>query len=762
MIALSCLLVTLLAPAVQAPQPPTGLAAPSDSTLGAASLALAQGLPWRATRMLESVVSDPARRTPDVVLLAATAASRWGGWSQVERLLSNEPWTDALYGGRGRVLLARAAVEQGKDTLAMEHARTALTTITDRESRGFALALLARALEHAGARDSAADAYLRAAQLLPQASEWLRLRAAGVTVDSAARWTLYASLTNPAARARIPFTEAVLREHLGDYLGAAAQYESLADRATALRLRLAAVTDSVPRDSLRRQLVALASTGGVGEARGAIAVLDSAFGALPPNEELTVARAAVAAGLPDRAIAGFPRAFAAKLGEPKDRFDYAASLLRRGRYKEAAAEFGRVPATDKLGGAAAYQRARALLRDGREAVAVAALRKVLIRFPKDTAAAAPALMLLGDLATDNRKDDQARALFRRLGQEFPHSRFAATARFRAAFVALLQEKPRTAAKEFDALIQSRRAGAELGAATYWSGRAWEAVGDSAKARERFRALVARDPTSYYAGLAERRLSQQPWAPAAAADSFAAFPAIDSGMARAELLTRLGLTREAGWEYDRLARDADQSVDRLLATANAFRECDLGAQAIRLARRALARGAAPDARVYRLLYPVLHGDALVAMANAQRLDPSLVAALVRQESMFDPQATSWVGARGLMQVMPDLGRSLARTLAFPEWDPVLLWQPDVSLELGTAHLADLVKQLPDPVRVLAAYNAGVSRVTRWQGKRGVIDPEIFAERIPFAETRDYVRIIQRNQDIYRTLYAWDGGAVAAMR
>ncbi|HET7600711.1 MAG TPA: lytic transglycosylase domain-containing protein, partial [Gemmatimonadales bacterium] len=253
-----------------------------------------------------------------------------------------------------------------------------------------------------------------------------------------------------------------------------------------------------------------------------------------------------------------------------------------------------------------------------------------------------------------------------------------------------------------------------------------------------------------------------WSPPPAPDSFAAIPEIDSAVARAAELEQLGLRREAGWEYERLSRDAGDSAERLLATADAFRTRGLGAQAIRLARRALARGAAPDARLYRLLYPVVHGDALTAEAAAQGLDPSLVAALVRQESMFDPLATSRVGARGLMQVMPEVGRALARTLAFPEWDAVLLWQPDVSLALGTAHLADLRGVLPDAVRVLAAYNAGVSRVARWQLKHGAEDPEVFAERIPFAETRDYVRIIQRNQDIYRTLYAWDGGAPRASR
>jgi soluble lytic murein transglycosylase len=712
--------------------------------------------------MLEPVLRDPARRTPEAVLLAATAASRWGGWSEVDRLLAGEPWIDALFGGEGRVLLARAAVEQGRDSAAVSHARAALAATTDADARGVALVVLARALERLGARDSAAGTYLRATQLLPDVGDWLRLRAAGVTVDSAGRWSIYASLTSLAARARIPFTEATLREHLGDYLGAALQYDSLADRAMGLRMRLAALTDPVQRDSVRQALVALARTGGVADARGAIVVLDSAFGKLPAGEELAVARGAVAAGVPARAVAGFSRAFAAGLGEPKDRFDYAAALARPGQYKEAAAQFARVPAANKLGGAAAYQRARTLVRDGREDAATAALRKVLTRFPKDTAAAAPALMLLADLATDDKKDEDARKLFVRLATKFPHTRFGATARFRAAFIALLHDRPQAAAKELDALAQSRHAGDEVPAALYWSGRAWEQAGDSAKAQERWRSLLARDPTSYYAGLSERRLGAPPWAPAAAADSFASFPAIDSGIARAALLQRLGLVSEAGWEYERLARDADQSIERLLSTANAFRSRDLGSQAIRLARRAIAKGAPGDARVYRLLYPVLHTDALVAEATAQGLDPSFVAALVRQESMFNPQATSSVGARGLMQVMPDLGRSLARTLAFPEWDPVLLWQPDVSLELGTVHLADLMKQLPDPVRVLAAYNAGVSRVARWQGKTGAIDPEIFAERIPFVETRDYVRIIQRNQDIYRALYAWDAGTPQAMR
>ena len=74
-----------------------------------------------------------------------------------------------------------------------------------------------------------------------------------------------------------------------------------------------------------------------------------------------------------------------------------------------------------------------------------------------------------------------------------------------------------------------------------------------------------------------------------------------------------------------------------------------------------------------------------------------------------------------------------------------------------HLQELAGRYGQPAHILAAYNAGASRVERWSQRIGVDDPEVFTERIPFAETRGYVRAIQRNQDIYRSLYAWAGPA-----
>jgi soluble lytic murein transglycosylase len=327
-------------------------------------------------------------------------------------------------------------------------------------------------------------------------------------------------------------------------------------------------------------------------------------------------------------------------------------------------------------------------------------------------------------------------------------------------IALVAGDAPSAAAEFDELARRYSRSDEAAAAVYWAGRAWDAAGDSATARQRWEPLAAGDPGSYYTGLAFRRLDRPEWVPPAAADSFVAIPVADRAMARAALLARLGLSAESRWEYDRLLRQSDGSAERLLALAAAFRRDGLASQAIQLARRALALGAPADARTYRLLYPVMLEDALLAEAASHGLNAAFVAALIRQESMFNPLATSPVGARGLMQVMPDLGGRLAESLAYPVWDPVLLYQPDVSLQLGSFHLQELADQYRRPEHVLAAYNAGVSRVERWSQRLGVDDPEIFTERIPFAETRGYVRAIQRNEEIYRGLYAW--GAVTAAK
>ena len=191
----------------------------------------------------------------------------------------------------------------------------------------------------------------------------------------------------------------------------------------------------------------------------------------------------------------------------------------------------------------------------------------------------------------------------------------------------------------------------------------------------------------------------------------------------------------------------------MAAADLMRRNGLPNQAISLARRAQNAGAPRDARLYRLLYPLGFPAALRGEANRAGVEAPLVAALTRQESLFDPEATSSAGARGLMQVMPEVGRQVAKGLGYPEWDAVLLYQADANLEIGTVHLRALLETQGSVVEVLAAYNAGSHRVVRWRTRGGAQDPELLTERIPYVETRDYVRIVQRNRSLYQVLYDW---------
>jgi peptidoglycan lytic transglycosylase len=721
-----------------------------DSTLARAGEALARGRPWQATRLLSLALRDSSQRQPGALFLAATAASEWGGWGQVLELLDDEPWIDTLYQGRARVLLARAALERRADSVALQHALVAL--IRDPES-GERLLLLAAALNRLGARDSAAAVYTRAAERLPQVADWLKLRAAAVTDDSTDRVRLYESMTEELPRNRIPWSDAGALERTGDLAGSARRYAALGERLTSLRLRLTFSPDSAPRTAIRRELLALATErAGSAAAREAIGLLDSVFVPLTPAEELVAARAAVESGLMARAAAGFARAGA--LGSGEDRFAYATALTGLGRNGEAAVQFSRVQTPARLAGLAAYQGARALVRDGRFAKGRAALVRVSRKYPRDTAAAASAFFLRADLASDDRTDEEARRLYKVVAARYPTSRFAPTSRFRAAMIALLSNQPKVAGEEFDALAERYPRSDEAIGAAYWAGRAWADAGDSAIARARWLGVTSRDPLSYYAALSALRLGIRPWTPPEAPDTFSADPAIDRVVARAALLRRLGLGAESRWELDQLARASDSSPDRLLILANAFRSQGMASQAIQLARRALARGAPADARTFRLIYPLVHEDALLAEAAEQGLDPNFVAALIRQESSFNPAATSPAGARGLAQVMPELGERLARALNYPVWDPVLLYQPDVSIQLGAFHLRELLGRYDQRAHILAAYNAGASRVERWSKRIGVTDPEVFAERISFVETRDYVRIIQRNEEIYRALYGAD--------
>jgi soluble lytic murein transglycosylase len=610
----------------------------------------------------------------------------------------------------------------------------------------------ARNYDRANKLDSARMVYLEAAARVPEIADWLYLRAAGVTPDSGAREDLYDKITTDVARDRIRMSEALARERTGDIVGAIAAYDRAGAPISAFRLRLARASTESARAAVRGGLLALIRSNPGGDAsREAIAMLDRTFKQRTPAEERAIARTATRVGMTGRAAIGFNAADKAGLLTAQDRFSYGQMLARLNRDADAAAQYARITAPASLAGRAQYQRARAQIAQRNITAARATLRAITTKYPTDASSAA-ALLLLADLATDESRDGDARTALRDVLRRFPSSPQAPIAIFRAALISYIGRDFKTAASEFDALANQYPRSSDATAARYWAGRAHHALGDTARARAGWRALMADQPSSYYTILAANRLGVPLSLGDAARDTIPKAQELEDGLRRIALLGDLGMEVEQRHEYNRLFRDAAKSPERMVATAHAFSGTPEASRAVALGWRVINEHGRSPLR-YRLVHPILERERIAAEARENGLDPALVAALIKQESNFNPRATSPVGARGMMQIMPSLGTRMARSRGIESWHIDMLYDPAISIDFGTQHLAELLRDYPHLEHGLAAYNAGATPVARWRTKAGAADPEIFTERIPFVETRDYVRAVVRNRAFYRALYPW---------
>ncbi len=609
-----------------------------------------------------------------------------------------------------------------------------------------------KAATWAGRAEAAMRSYLDAAERSPEVAEWLILRAASLSRDSAIRAGLYARIQVPVVRARILAVEAVAREQAGDFSGAALRYDSLGQFGEASRLRMKLAWTENQRAALREGLMAVVrQRSGRPEAQQALDYLALTSVALPPQQALEAARLATQSAAWAAAVPLYARSVAGRVAQPADLLAYGTALAAVRKYREAMKVLTRLRADTLLGNEATYRFAWAQARVGKVSQATPILDQLLAAAQNDNQVRPRALFLAGSLAWQRDDLVAARQRWGELFQRYPYADSAARAGFLSAM--MLYEEGRTS----DAGAQWERVhllngGSDGLAAGYWAGRAWSEMGDRRRATGLWQSVIARDASSYYGVLSARRLNVASWQPAPVPDQFARYADVDSAMARVQVLRALDMSEEAAYEVSWLTGDRVQSAERALAIGDAFRRTGEPVAAIAAARRALLVGAAPDARTYRLLYPRDFQDHLELHAAAAGLDPFLVAALIRQESVWQPRARSRVGALGLMQVMPATGRLIARSLRVHGWNTSQLLEPATNLRFGTYYLSlSLQRYGGDLPRALAAYNAGASRTSPWATGLAATDSEVFVERISLRETRDYVRIIERNLALYRALY-----------
>src|SRR4029450_10860967 len=185
------------------------------------------------------------------------------------------------------------------------------------------------------------------------------------------------------------------------------------------------------------------------------------------------------------------------------------------------------------------------------------------------------------------------------------------------------------------------------------------------------------------------------------------------------------------------------------------------RAITLMRRAYpqhltSRGQELPTESPQVTFPLTSWDWIRKYSTARNLDPYVIAALVAQESTFDPKIRSSANAWGLMQVVPPTGRQLARSLGVAPFQASTLTNPEVNIRLGTLYFSRLVEQFGGTYYALASYNAGESRVIRWRSERPGFDQDEFIDDIPFPETQNYVKRILGTAEDYRMLYGKGGG------
>ena len=421
------------------------------------------------------------------------------------------------------------------------------------------------------------------------------------------------------------------------------------------------------------------------------------------------------------------------------------------------------PATPSHG-ALLYELGRLLLRNGQTGRGALMFERLLAEHP-EASNVSDVLLQLARARAELGQFDAAREAFQGVITRYPDSTAAASARWEVAWLEYRAGRFRESALAFRQL-STTVASARL-AGLYWAGRCLDQLGEKSAALALYREVLTRGPQGYYGILAARRVPGKAPAPLAMPIKLAADPISllkpDVRYQRAQALGSIGFDGFAIVELEALGRDALTEGDRAWGLGVAFAEMGESGRSLRYLRRAL--GAAVEAgapglpsQLWQLYYPLGYGEHVRASARSVGMDPYMVAAVIREESSYDPRARSGVGAVGLMQLMPDTARILAQEIGRPLTEMAALWEPPVNITLGSRYLSQLTTRFKEPLLAVAAYNAGPHRVQRWVAERPGVDLEEFVDQIPFDETRAFAKRVFTSWHHYRRLYG-DGAAPA---
>ena len=386
--------------------------------------------------------------------------------------------------------------------------------------------------------------------------------------------------------------------------------------------------------------------------------------------------------------------------------------------------------------------------------------------------AVKAQFFLGKIYEERKNYPEALKNYKMALEKYPEDDYAQWAGWRLGWVHYLDGKFEQAFNKFQEAAHRFPDQSFIEYNLYWSGKSAEKLGKKDVAQDLYTKVAELYPYTFHGIRAKDRLlelgfknltEKQDTRPVDKDESLQLGRPLTKRERfhhiRAVELAQLGLNQEARDEIKELQKTVRKNLTGVLWLSQLYHEAQGYAESLRLLHLYKDFTTKPNEKnlsekFWKHFFPLAYNEAVLAYAKSRSVDPFFVNGIIRQESLFDSQALSPAGARGLMQIMPATGKKLyPKTKLKKPFETDALFDPELNIRLGVKYVSQLNKRFnKNGMHILISYNAGPHVLKKWLKRFGHLrDQDVFIESIPYPETRRYVKHVLRNLGIYKALY-----------
>ncbi len=410
---------------------------------------------------------------------------------------------------------------------------------------------------------------------------------------------------------------------------------------------------------------------------------------------------------------------------------------------------------------------KVLQRSGKRVEASSAYERIGKAYPKGDFAAR-ALFRQADMAEGDGDASKTRELYHKFYTVFPQHGLADDALWKEGWLSYLERNYEEASIVFQKLLNEYPNSEYIDTVSYWSGRIAEKAGNRDEAVAKYSNIVNNFPMSYYSVLGRGRLfAISPETPLSRHTKAVSYlppyrhqtpdKYLSFHLSKGKLLLDLGFNKDASVEFT-LAEARCSDTGTLLEIAGLQTKAGDYFRPQRVMLNSFQEYLREDkgqlnADIWAFAFPLGFSDYVKMNADKNSLNPYLIHAIIREESTYRPEVVSRAGAIGLMQMMPATGSILSREQGFKGFTSQTLYRADVNITMGSLYLKKLIEDHKGSLPLaIASYNAGPNAVATWISRYGTDEMDEFIEKIPYSETRNYVKKVLRSYNVYEKLYS----------